>query len=628
MNTPHAPETPAPWAVITAYFMIYVVWGSTYYAVGVALRDFPPFLLGGLRFAAAGGLLLCVCALRGERVFHAGLIGRSAVSGIVLLFVDMAVIMLAQRHLGSGLVAVLASSTVFWITLLDKPMWKRNLRSPAVMIGILAGFLGVFLLFAEQLDQNGARGVQGVLLVTAGCVSWALGTLYTQYKTCPGERENEFAGAGWQMLSASAAFALASAIAGETGSFDWDKVSLAPWSALVYLVLFGSILAYTSYIWLLKVRPAAEVGTHAYANPLVAVLLGATLGGETVSGAQWAGLAAILVGIFWIRRPSSTFRREASLRPSGPSGPAAGPTSSDLSPHSTQNTHHMQHIKDTSFHGERPLFAARNLKLEHVAFLPGESALKECSGIEAIDCEFNGKYPFWHNDDFVIRNCVFREGARAAIWYARRLLMTDTLVEAPKMFRDMEELKLQRVRLPFAQETLWHCRRVELEDVEVEKGDYLFMHGSEIRIRRFKLHGNYSFQYCRDVVIRDAEIHSKDAFWNTDNVTVYDSVLNGEYLGWHSRNLRLVNCRISGTQPLCYAENLVMENCTMADDADLAFEYSSVRADIAGNVHSVKNPLSGSIVADGYGEIILDTRIKAPGDCAIETRGALPERAA
>ncbi len=288
----------------------------------------------------------------------------------------------------------------------------------------------------------------------------------------------------------------------------------------------------------------------------------------------------------------------------------------------------MQHIKDTSFGGERPLFAARNLKLERVVFLPGESALKECSGIEASDCEFNGKYPFWHNDDFVVRNCVFREGARAAIWYSRRLLMSDTLVEAPKMFRDMEELKLERVRLPHAQETLWHCRHVELEDVAVDEGDYLFMHGSDITIRRFRLRGNYSFQYCRNVEIRNAEIHSKDAFWNTENVTVYDSTLDGEYLGWHSRNLRLVNCRISGTQPLCYAENLVLENCSMAEDADLAFEYSSLRAEIDGRVHSVKNPRSGSILADGYGAVILDTRIKAPGNCSIETRREEPGRVA
>ena len=101
--------------------------------------------------------------------------------------------------------------------------------------------------------------------------------------------------------------------------------------------------------------------------------------------------------------------------------------------------------------------------------------------------------------------------------------------------------------------------------------------------------------------------------------TVYDSTLDGEYLGWHSKRLRLVNCRISGTQPLCYAHDLVLENCTMADDADLAFECSSVRATIQGPVRSVKNPMTGSITAGSYGEIILDEHAKAPADCRIET---------
>ncbi|WPX41152.1 DUF3737 family protein [Akkermansia sp. N21116] len=280
-----------------------------------------------------------------------------------------------------------------------------------------------------------------------------------------------------------------------------------------------------------------------------------------------------------------------------------------------------QHIKDTSYGGERPLFASHNLRLDNVTILPGESALKECSGIEAIHCEFTGKYPFWHNENFLVRDCIFREGARAAIWYSRNLLMLDTLVEAPKMFRDMDGLKLERVQLSNAQETFWHCCHVDLDHVEVDHGDYLFMHGSDIRIDRFRLQGNYSFQYCKNVEIHHAEIQSKDAFWNTENVTIYDSVLDGEYLGWHSRNLRLVNCRISGTQPLCYATNLVMENCAMAEDADLAFECTSLQAEINGLVHSVKNPRSGRIVADGYGKIVLDDHCKAPGNCSIDTRG-------
>lgn len=278
----------------------------------------------------------------------------------------------------------------------------------------------------------------------------------------------------------------------------------------------------------------------------------------------------------------------------------------------------MEHISGKEYGGERPLFASHDLYLENVTIHAGESALKECTNIEAVGCWFEGKYPFWHVDGFVVKNCLFTEGARAALWYSRNLEMTDTLVEAPKMFREMDGIRLERVRIPDAQETLWHCRNVELKNVEVAHADYLFMHSENIRIEDYRQQGNYSFQYCKNVEIRNAVIDSKDAFWNTENVTVYDSELEGEYLGWHSKNLRLVNCKISGTQPLCYAHNLILENCTMADDCDLAFEYSSVEASVKSPVHSVKNPRTGSITAESYGEIILDENIKAPADCKIK----------
>ena len=277
-------------------------------------------------------------------------------------------------------------------------------------------------------------------------------------------------------------------------------------------------------------------------------------------------------------------------------------------------------ITDAVYGGERPLFASHSLRMERVIIEPGESALKECSDIDAEECEFKGKYPFWHTDGFTVRRCIFREGARAALWYSRNLEMSDTLVEAPKMFREMTGLRLERVRIPDAQETLWHCSDVVLREVEVGHADYLFMHSDNIRIENYRQQGNYSFQYCRNVEIRNAEILSKDAFWNTEDVTVYDSTIDGEYLGWHSKRLRLVNCHIGGTQPLCYATDLILENCTFAEDCDLAFEYSSLRADIRGHVVSIKNPRSGSIEVDTVGEIILDENIKAPADCKITVR--------
>lgn len=271
----------------------------------------------------------------------------------------------------------------------------------------------------------------------------------------------------------------------------------------------------------------------------------------------------------------------------------------------------METIKDKEFGGERPLFGARHLRLENVTFHAGESALKCTADIIADQCRFEGKYPFWHTDGFRVTECTFTPGARAALWYSRNLVMEDTQVDAPKMFREMDGIRLRRVNIPDAEETLWHCHNVDIEDVNVAHADYLFMHSSNIRINRWRQDGNYSFQYCHNVEIHDAEINSKDAFWGTENVTVYDSVLNGEYLGWHSKRLTLVRCHISGTQPLCYAENLKLIDCTFAEDCDLAFEDSELDATIKSPVTSIKNPRAGRIVVPSVGEVIIDGNSKA-----------------
>ena len=279
----------------------------------------------------------------------------------------------------------------------------------------------------------------------------------------------------------------------------------------------------------------------------------------------------------------------------------------------------MEIIKDQYLEGERPLYARHGLRIENVTIGPGESSLKEGSDLEAEDCEFKGKYPFWECKHVTIRNCIFREGGRAAIWYSKDIEMAGCLVEAPKMFRRISDLKLENVQFPNALETFWDCKDIEAKNIEADKGDYIFMHCSDIKIDGFRLQGNYSFQYAKDVVIRNADMDTKDAFWEAEDVTVYDSRINGEYLGWYSKNLHLVNCKIGGTQPLCYCENLVLENCVFEEDADLAFEYSDVEASLIGPVPSVKNPRTGRINADSYGEIILDGNIKAPADCEIRT---------
>lgn len=280
----------------------------------------------------------------------------------------------------------------------------------------------------------------------------------------------------------------------------------------------------------------------------------------------------------------------------------------------------MQIIKDQEFEGERPLYHTSDLILDNVTIHAGESALKETRNIEARNCRFEGKYPFWITDGFKISDSLFTEGARAALWYSNDLVMKNCRIEAPKMFRDMKRLSLENVEIPDAGETLWHCDDIKLNNVKVDNAPYIFMHCSNIRIDNYEQTGNYSFQYCRNIEIHNAKIYSKDAFWNSENITVYDSEIIGEYLAWHSKNVKFVNCLIGETQPLCYIDGLVLENCRFREDADLAFEYSDVEADIRGKVTSVKNPRTGRIVADSYGEIILDENIKQPANCQIITR--------
>ena len=295
-------------SIFIAYFLIYVVWGSTYFFIGVALKGLPPFLLGAFRFTFAGLILLLWCWYRGEPIFNKNLLKKSGISGIILLFIDMAVVMLAQQYVSSSLVAIIASSTAIWIMTLDVPMWKKNFRNPFIVIGIIIGFWGVLLLYVEQFSLDTApddHREYGILLLIFGCISWALGTLYTKYRSSSEEKTNTFAGSAWQMLFASGAFWICVVINRDIANTDFRTVPTTSWLSLMYLIVFGSILAYSAYIWLLKIRPATEVATHAYVNPFVAVFLGMTLGGEDVTYIQIIGLIIILISVMLINRKTA-----------------------------------------------------------------------------------------------------------------------------------------------------------------------------------------------------------------------------------------------------------------------------------------------------------------------------------
>ena len=250
----------------------------------------------------------------------------------------------------------------------------------------------------------------------------------------------------------------------------------------------------------------------------------------------------------------------------------------------------------------------------------GESAIKECSNIIATNCRFEGNYPFWHVHGFTIDRCYFDVGGRSALWYSDHLKMTNTKIDAPKMFREMNDIDIENVEMTDADEVFWRCKSINAMNLKLQGGTYPFRFSADITIDGLESESKYVFQYVKNVELRNARITTKDAFWEVENVTVYDSELNGEYLGWHSRNLRLVNCHITGEQPLCYAHDLVLENCTFGPDCDRAFEYSTLQADIRGSITNIKNPTSGRIVADAIGSVTIDENIKVPADCVIETR--------
>ena len=274
-------------------------------------------------------------------------------------------------------------------------------------------------------------------------------------------------------------------------------------------------------------------------------------------------------------------------------------------------------IQDKILSGERPLYGSRDLRLERVTIGEGESALKECSHIEAHDCEIQGMYVFWECEDVECRNCRFASSDRAPLWYGKNIRMHDCIMDAPKVFRELDGLILENIQISDGSEAFWYCKNGHLSDLNMQRAEYAFMQSSKLQINNLTLQGKYTFQYARNIEIHNAVLDTKDAFWNSEDCTIYDSDVKGEYLGWYARNLRLVRCRISGTQPLCYCTHLILENCIFAPDADLAFEHSSIQATIVSHIPSIKNPKTGTIVCKGYGEYILDENVKKPNDCTI-----------
>lgn len=266
-------------------------------------------------------------------------------------------------------------------------------------------------------------------------------------------------------------------------------------------------------------------------------------------------------------------------------------------------------ISNQQYDEERALYHLQHTDLEDCTFdgpADGESSLKEAGDIGLKGCHFSLRYPLWHVDGFRMEQSDMDEKTRAAIWYAKDGVITDSRLGGIKAVRECAGIHLKGCHV-VSQEFGWKSRDIVMEDTEITS-EYLFMDSRDVQLRNVKMKGKYSFQYMENLEIADSELDTKDAFWHSKNVTVQNSIVKGEYLGWFSEGLTLVQCKIIGTQPLCYCKNLKLVGCTM-ENTGLAFEYSEVEADIQGHVDSIKNPKSGKIVVDSVGGIIQEDAV-------------------
>ena len=282
-----------------------------------------------------------------------------------------------------------------------------------------------------------------------------------------------------------------------------------------------------------------------------------------------------------------------------------------MNPNEESNVHNLEdagnrfeEIRQGYYVGERPLFNRDHLRIIDTIFTDGESPLKECHDIELLGSMFKWKYPLWYSHNITAKNCTWFDMARAGVWYTDHITVEDCAIEAPKNFRRCHDLTLKNVSFPHAEETLWHCDKVLLERVTAT-GDYFAMNSRDMVVRDLTLYGNYSFDGAVNVEVHDSHLLSKDAFWNGDNVTVYNSFISGEYLGWNAKNLTFVDCTIESLQGMCYIDNLVMKNCKLINTT-LAFEYSTVDAEIVSKIDSVMNPSGGVIRAEHIDELIIE----------------------
>jgi drug/metabolite transporter (DMT)-like permease len=282
--------------LIAAFAAVYLIWGSTYLAIKYAIETIPTFIMAGTRFIVAGGVLyLAARMMPGYERPKAIHWRTSFIVGTLLLGFGNGFVVLAEHYVSSSMTALLIASNPFWMVTIGWLFMRRGRPNLKVALGLLVGFFGVTMLILGGGDSGGsAEGGQllGIILVMIATIGWAFGSLYGGVAPTP--KSNVLA-SGMQMLAGGTVLALASLISGEWQTFDYRAVSGVSWVALVYLTFIGALVAYSAYSYLLQNASPSMLSTYAYVNPVVAVLLGWAIAGESMTGQMLLG-AAIIVG--------------------------------------------------------------------------------------------------------------------------------------------------------------------------------------------------------------------------------------------------------------------------------------------------------------------------------------------
>lgn len=291
------PSAPARWLLLTAFAIVYIVWGSSYLGIHFALETLPPFIMTGVRFTFGGLLVVGWLLLRGAP-FPTRIQWRSAFILGVLFFVlnNGGIVWAEKMGLPTGIAALLISTLPIWIVLLNWARRGGSRPTGRTVWGIGVGFAGVLLLMASTQGIAGAPsiGIAPMLMVLAASIAWAVGSLYGKHAPLP---DSAFMATGIQLLAGGAMQLALSVIAGEWATFDPAAISLRSAAATVYLAIASSIIAFGAFVWLMRVEKPERVATYAYVNPVIAVILGWLLAGERLAPLTLVAAGVIVGGV-------------------------------------------------------------------------------------------------------------------------------------------------------------------------------------------------------------------------------------------------------------------------------------------------------------------------------------------